>query len=552
MTGSNPPSDTVPQTTASTAAKDQQTAALLAAIVESSEDAIASKTLDGIVTSWNLAAEHLFGFTAEEMIGESILRIIPPELHHEETLIQEQLRKGNRIERYETTRVRKDRHVLHISLTISPIRDLSGQIVGAAKIAHDITALRDREAQLRQVAADREVLLQSERSARVETERLGRLKDEFLATLSHELRTPLNAIQGWSQILRHERVSPQDYARGLEAIERNVRAQSQIVSDLLDMSRIISGQILLEVRPMSLQEVLVAALDAVRPAADSKGIRIQTLFDPGIGPVRGDPTRLQQVFWNLLTNAVKFTPKGGSVKVVLERVDSHVEVAVEDTGIGIEPDFLPFVFERFRQADAGIARRHGGLGLGLSIVKNLVEQHGGSVRAKSKGQGQGSTVTVALPLYHLRIEDDREHRRSAADPLRTIDLPRLDGAAVLFVDNDVDGCELVSRILGGQGARVRCTSSGQEALEILSLEQFDVLLSDIGMPDMDGYEFVRRLRGTEHARSRSIPAIAITAYARPEDRQRALLSGYQMHLAKPIEPSELIAAIASLKGLVRK
>ena len=526
------------------AADAPQPADLLAAIIASSEDAIASKTLQGIVTTWNAAAERLFGFTAQEMIGQPILRIIPPDLYPEEDRILEQIRHGKRIDRYETVRVRKDGSRVHISLTVSPILDANGRIVGAAKIAHDVTKLHA-------LMADREKLLESERVARAQAERMSRLKDEFLATLSHELRTPLNAIQGWSELLRHPGTKPEDRKRGLEAISRNVRIQTQIVNDLLDMSRVVSGQVVLEVQPTSLQEVLGHSIDAIRTSAENKSIRIQTVIDSKIGPVRGDPTRLQQVLWNLLTNAVKFTPKGGRIKVVLERVDSQVEVTVEDTGIGIEPDFLPYVFERFRQADSGISRRHGGLGIGLSIVKSLVELHGGTVRAKSPGKERGSTFTVALPLFHVRPEDDRALRITPTDPLQTIELPRLEGTRVLLVDDDVDGCELVSAILVARGASVRCVASGPEGLQILSQESFDVVLSDIGMPEMDGYEFMRALRKTEQGGCKLTPAIAVTAYAGSADRQRALLSGYQMHISKPIEAAELIAAIASLKPLTR-
>lgn len=518
---------------------------MLAAIIASSEDAIASKTLQGIVTSWNAAAERLFGFTAAEMVGQSIRKIIPPELHPEEDRILAELRAGHRIERYETVRLRKDGTRLHISLTVSPVLDSNGRIVGAAKIAHDITRLRA-------LTADREMLLEAERSARAQAEKMSRLKDEFLATLSHELRTPLSAIQGWSELLQRPGATPEDLKRGLQAITRNVRIQTQIVNDLLDMSRVISGQIVLEVRPISLQEVVGHAIDAVRPSADNKSIRIQTLFDSRIGLVRGDPVRLQQIIWNLLSNAVKFTPKGGQIKVILERVDSHVEVVIEDTGIGIDPEFLPFVFDRFRQADAGLSRQYGGLGIGLSIVKNLVELHGGSVRAKSPGKGQGSTFIVALPLFHVRPVEEQASRRDAGDPLQTIELPRLDGTEILLVDDDVDGCELVRAILGARGARVRCATSGPEALKLLEQEAFDIVLSDIGMPGMDGYEFMRRLRKTEEGGSRLTPAIAITAYAAPEDRQRALLTGYQMHIGKPLEAAELIAAVANLKDLKRK
>ena len=526
-----------------------RTAALLAAIVASSEDAIASKTLQGIVTSWNQGAERLFGFTSEEMVGQSILRIIPPELHSEEDHILAELRRGHRIERYETERMRKDGRRLHISLTISPIRDADGNVIGAAKIAHDITELRQRQSQLNQVAHDRELLLQSERAARAEAERLSRLKDEFLATLSHELRTPLNAIQGWTQILRHHNASAQDFERGLEAIARNVRAQTQIVNDLLDMSRIISGHVLLEVRATNLHDVMQSALDTVRPSAESKGIRLQTLLDSRIGPVRGDPNRLQQVMWNLLANAIKFTPKGGRVTLSLERVDSQIEITVDDSGIGIDAEFLPFVFDRFRQADAGIGRRYGGLGLGLSIVKSLVELHGGTVRVNSPGRDRGATFTVALPVYHLRVDQTERLRSIRADPLATIELPRLENTRVLVVDDDLEGCAIMARMVEGRGANLRCIASGQEGLELLSHEHFDILLSDIGMPDMDGYDFIQRVRGLPSGEARSIPAIAITAYARPEDRQRALLAGYQMHLSKPIEAQELIAAIATFKNL---
>jgi PAS domain S-box-containing protein len=529
--------------------------ALLAAIVMSSEDAIVSKTLDGIVTAWNIAAERLFGFTAADMVGKSITRIIPADLQHEEVEILAKIRRGERIERYETVRVRKDGQKVDISLTISPIHDSSGRIIGAAKIAHDITARRhaerallERDAQLSKLSAERELSLESERAARSEAERLGHMKDEFLATLSHELRTPLNAIQGWATLLRERRVKPEEFDRGLETIERNVRIQVQLVNDLLDMSRIISGKIHLDVQPLYLHEIVNDAIEAVRQSAVARDIRIQALLDSRIGLVRGDPNRLQQVFWNLLSNAIKFTPRGGRVQVVLERINSHAEIRIEDNGIGIRAEFLPHVFDRFRQADASTTRHYGGLGLGLSIVKNLVELHGGTVRVKSPGEDQGSSFIVTLPISHVRVEEryTGSSRTAAGDPVEAMEVPRLDNVRVLVVDDETDGRGLIARILEDRGASVVCASSAQEALEALAHEHFDLLLSDVGMPDMDGLELIRRVRGLDKARGGPIPAIAITAYARAEDRQRSLLAGFHMHLSKPIEARELIASIAGL------
>ena len=719
------------------AASDYERAsAHLAAIVQSSEDAIVGKTLDGIVTSWNGGAERLFGWTAEEMIGQPILKIIPEHLQHEESIILGKLRAGERIERYETLRQHKSGRRLEVSLTVSPVRDRSGAIVGAAKIVHDITGrrraerkaeeearawetlsrvgqavaaqlelervvqavtdaareisgaefgaffynvtsegresyslytlsgapreafsrfampratavfgptyrgerivrsddiradprygkmpphhgmpeghlpvrsylgvpvisrtgdvigglflghpqpgvfterserlaaaiasqaaiamdnaklfqdLRSREAELHRLASEREQFLESERAARSEAERLSHMKDEFLATLSHELRTPLNAIQGWTTVLMQTPRSNDD-TQALQTIDRNVRAQARIIDDLLDMSRIVSGKIHLEVQPLHLHDVIEAALDAVRQSAEARKIRLHTLLDSSIGLVRGDANRLQQVLWNLLSNAVKFTPAGGRISVVLERVNSHVEIVVEDTGSGIRAEFLPFVFDRFRQADSTITRRHRGLGIGLSIVKNLVEMHGGSVRVKSPGENQGSTFIVALPVSHVRVEEPRSGPELTVtrDPLDSAELPRLDGVRVLVVDDEPDGRALIARILEGRGAQPSCAASAAEALECCEREHFDVLLSDIGMPDMDGYELIRRLRARIPSTARDrLAAVAVTAYARAEDRQRSLLAGYQMHLAKPIEARELVAGIANLLRLSR-
>jgi PAS domain S-box-containing protein len=341
--------------------------ARLAAIIESSDDAIVSKQLTGHITSWNEGATRLFGYEAHEMIGQHISRIIPPELLHEEEQIISRLRQGLRIEHYETERVGKDGRRIPISLSVSPIRDTRGSIVGASKIARDNSerkrseeALREREDQLRQVAVERAQLLEAERMARSEAERLSHVKDEFLATLSHELRTPLNAIQGWATLLRRHELSSADRERGLETIERNVRAQTQIVNDLLDMSRIVSGKIHLEMQPVDLATLIAAAIDVVRPSTEAKRIAIHTMLDPRVGVVRADPDRLQQVLWNILTNAVKFTPADGEIAVRLEKTDAHVEISVRDSGIGIPQEFVPYVFDRFRQADPSVARRHGG------------------------------------------------------------------------------------------------------------------------------------------------------------------------------------------------
>jgi PAS domain S-box-containing protein len=535
--------------------------ARLAAIIEFSDDAIISKELTGYIVSWNGGATRLFGYDAREMIGQHISRIIPPELLYEEEEIISRLRRGIRIEHYETERVAKGGRRVQISLSVSPIRDSRGNIVGASKIARDNSerkrseeALREREEQLRQIAAERAQLLESERSARSEAERLSHVKDEFLATLSHELRTPLNAIQGWATLLRRHELTASDRERGLETIERNVRAQTQIVNDLLDMSRIVSGKIHLEVQPVDMAALLAAAIDVVRPSAEAKRIRINTMLDPRLGIVRADPNRLQQVLWNLLTNAVKFTPPEGEVRVTLERLDAQVEVTVVDSGVGIPEDFLPHVFDRFRQADPSVARRHGGLGLGLSIVKTLVELHGGTVKAHSPGQGLGASFTVSLPLSAAFREEDGRQRAlppRSPDRLEEKTLPRLDGVAVLVVDDEPDARVLMARVLEDSGAHVVCAASANEAVELLARERVDLLLSDIGMPDVNGYDLIRRVRALDAPQARRIPAIALTAYARPEDRRRSLLAGYQMHVAKPVEARELIAGMASLLDVAR-
>jgi PAS domain S-box-containing protein len=413
-------------------------------------------------------------------------------------------------------------------------------------VALDITEMKLNEQR-------REATLLAERNARTEAERVSRMKDEFLATLSHELRTPLNAILGWSQILIRSGEVSEEIHEGLEAIERNARSQTQMIEDLLDMSRIISGKIRLDVQRLVIADVVQAAVQSVRPSAEVKGVRLLTVLDPHAGPVAGDANRLQQVVWNLLTNAIKFTPRGGQVQVLLERVNSHLELSVSDTGEGIAPEFLPHVFERFRQADASTTRKHGGLGLGLNIVKQLVELHGGAVRAKSPGVGKGSVFSIDLPLAIAEFgeshgEAGRKHPRNAVGQGSLLDTPSLSGVTVLVVDDDADARSVMRRILSEGGASVVTASSVAEAVSVLPQLRPSLIVSDIGMPMEDGYDLIRRVRSMKPDEGGNIPAVALTAFARSEDRQRALRAGYQIHVAKPVEPSELITVCASLAG----
>ncbi|HYO23321.1 MAG TPA: ATP-binding protein [Lacipirellulaceae bacterium] len=401
----------------------------------------------------------------------------------------------------------------------------------------------------KRAAEDRKQLLEAERAARAEAERVSIMKDEFLATLSHELRTPLNAILGWSQLLGTGKLDADDFQQGLEAIERNARAQTQLIEDLLDMSRIISGKVRLDVQWTDLASVVELAVDSVRPSAEAKEIRLRKIIDPHAGPVSADPTRLQQIVWNLLSNAIKFTPKGGKVDVLLERVNSHLEITVHDSGVGIKPEFLPLVFERFRQADSSTTRSYGGLGLGLSIVKQLVELHGGSVRAKSAGIGQGATFIVSLPLAPIRgASERREHPTAPKPPDIDVRQFHLAGVKVLVVDDEPDARDLLKRVLGACDAEVQTAASADEALSLLRQHRPDVVVSDIGMPEKDGYEFIREVRSLPVDHGGRTPAIALTAFARSEDRTRAMIAGYQVHVSKPIEPQELIATVSSQAG----
>jgi CheY-like chemotaxis protein/two-component sensor histidine kinase len=378
------------------------------------------------------------------------------------------------------------------------------------------------------------------------------MKDEFLATLSHEIRTPLNAIVGWTHLLRLDQ-SPEKLTRGIEVIDRNARAQKQIIDDLLDMSRIMAGKVKMDVQRVDLRAVIDSAIASVQPAADAKRIHIEKSFDASVGLTSGDPGRLQQVVWNLLTNAVKFTPEGGDVEVSLRNTGSHAELCVRDTGIGIKPGFLPHVFERFRQGDASTTREHGGLGLGLSISRQLTELHGGAIRATSPGAGQGTTFTVTLPWFAGRIVSPADSASAGTtppspSPEETVETLLLSGLSVLVAEDEADARELVGMHLRAAGADVELTMSAQAAFRAIQQRTFDVLISDIGMPHEDGYTLIQRVRALPSSQGGCTPAIALTAFARTEDRRRAMLAGYQIHLAKPVNPQELVAQVAGLVG----
>jgi PAS domain S-box-containing protein len=681
--------------------------AYLAAIIDSADDAIISKDLDGVIQSCNAAAERLFGYTSDELVGRPVRMLIPPERQSEEDGILAHLRRGERVEHFETVRITKDGRRIDVALTISPVRNDAGTIIGASKIARDITAIRQAETErLRLIRDSAEVMetlnnvgtivasdldrdkvvqavtdaatelttaefgaffynvldengesytlytisgvpresfatfpmprntgvfeptfkgtgvvrsaditkepqygrnaphygmprghlpvrsylavpvkgragdvigglffghpdvghftdqherlavgIASWASVALENARLyasvqetSRIKDDFLASLSHELRTPLNAILGYARILRSGIVAPERRAKAIETIERNATSLTQIVEDVLDISRIVAGKIRLNVQPVEFPDIVRNAVDVIMPAADAKGVRIEAVLDPDAGPISGDPERLQQVMWNLLSNAVKFTDRGGRVQVRLARVDSHVEVVVSDTGIGISPEFLPHVFERFRQADAGIARQRGGLGLGLSIARQLTEMHGGTIEVSSGGINQGATFRVMIPVMIVHPVSSgvrRVHPRGVANS-PGIAVPSLQDVRVLAVDDEADALALVSEVLEAAGARVSTARSADDAMRILETERLDVIVADLGMPHVDGFQFIDRVRQHRKRRVRAVPAAALTAYARSEDRMKALAAGFQIHLAKPIDPAELVTTIASL------
>jgi PAS domain S-box-containing protein len=653
--------------------------AYLAAIVESSDDAIVSKDLQGTIRSFNAAAERLFGYRAAEVIGRSVTVLIPAERRDEEARILARIRAGERLEHFETVRQTKAGRLVDVSLTVSPVRNAAGTIIGASKIARDITQqraaaarladqeewfrvtlnsigdaviacdagtrvtflnheaekltgwstddavgqpvaeifhlidgttrerlpppgvrvlepgrgaavgphkvllsrsgaewpiadsvapivdraghtigvvvvfreisrIKETEERVRATTAERERLLQNERAARAEAERANRVKDDFVAMVSHELRTPLNAILGWTDILK-ERQSAVTLDHGLEVIARNTRLQAQLIADLLDVSRIVSGKLSLEIEDVDLVRVIRNSVEALQPLALERGIGIVTRLEAESLRTVADPARLQQIVWNLISNAIKFTPRGGTVTVTLRVAGDVASVAVADTGIGIRPEFLPDLFERFRQASAMTTRRHGGLGLGLSIARHLAELHGGSIRAWSAGENFGSTFTVELPIridadasVHNRAQESREAARLAGQV-------SFHGVRILVVEDDLDTRDVVRRLLEAHRAQVTVAATALEALDRLAADRPQVLVSDIGLPDVDGYDLIRRVRGMGPLGA-NIPAVALTAFARSEDRTRALAAGYNAHLTKPVEAAELVITIGNLVDLV--
>jgi PAS domain S-box-containing protein len=516
----------------------------LTGIIESAMDAVITIDQDERIMLFNGAAEKMFRCKSSDVIGATLERFIPVaarEVHHRHIRQFGQTGVTSRTMGAQPTlsALRADGEEFPMEATISQTHVASQKLY--------TVIIRDVSERVR-ADEERNRLLARERAARTEAEAANRAKDEFLAVLSHELRTPLNAVYGYARMLQAGQLAKEASARALDVIVRNANAQVQLIDDLLDVSRVITGKLRLDVRSVDLEAVVEGALDTVRPAAEAKGIRLQSVLDPGAGPITGDPDRLQQVVWNLLTNALKFSPKGGRVQVHLQRVNSHVEIVVSDMGEGIAPDILPFVFDRFRQGDSSTSRPHAGLGLGLALVKHLVELHGGTVAAQSPGVGLGATFIVKLPLSIAQLPPEAVPRvhPTAASRQPSSAGARLDGLRLLIVDDDPDAVDLETAILTRAGAIVRGCGSASEALEVLREWRPDVLVSDIEMPGEDGYSLIRKVRALDETQGGRTPAVALTAYGRSQDRVLSLSAGYSMHVPKPVDPGEFTTIIASL------
>ncbi len=492
------------------------------------------------IVYFNEAFTRMTGYSQQELLGKSPRIMQGPKT---ERAVLDTIRTA--LEKFEPVVVElinyhKNGWEYWIELSLMPLKDETGCYTHWVSVQRDITERKRAE-------EDRAQLLR-EQAARAEAEANNRTKDEFLAIVSHELRSPLNAILGWARLLRSRKFDAEKTNKALEIIERNAQAQTQLIEDLLDISRVIRGKVRLFARPINLVQVIEAAIDTVRPTADLKRIQVSSRLDRSVDLVEGDPDRLQQVVWNLLSNAIKFTPEGGRVSVRLTRVNSHAQIKVIDTGIGISPDFLPYVFERFRQAESTTTKVHGGLGLGLAIVRNLVELHGGTIRVESPGVGQGATFIVQLPLISNPSPVSDLEQLALQGQASLEDSLSLSGLRVLIVDDEIDTREFLVIALEQYGAEVIAAASADEAMRLLERLKPSVMVSDIGMPVEDGYTLIRRIRALAAKQGGTIPAAALTAYVREEDRIQALQAGFQMHVPKPIEPMQLVAVVAKLAG----
>jgi PAS domain S-box-containing protein len=522
----------------------RSSAAHVRSILDNTLDAVIALDGTGRVTFWNPQAEETFAIPRESAVGRELAEVVLPE--EERSVLRATLTAlgqagGPANERLELEAQRGGGARFPLELTITAIRE--GGEFSFSAFARDITRRHEDD-------EERERLLDDAERARTQAEAASRVKDEFLSTLSHELRTPLTAIVGWTYLLRGGRLDEATAARGLEAIERNAAAQAQVISDILDLSRMVAAKFRLSVRPVALAPIVAAAIEPLIPAANAKSIRVQTLLDPHAGTVAGDPDRLRQIVWNLFSNAVKFTPREGRVTVRVERdEDAGVRLVVEDTGEGIAADLLPHVFERFRQGDSSNTRTHGGLGLGLAVVRHLVELHGGTVEARSAGADQGATFTVRLPaLDPSRLAAATERPEVAPSDASSLmaGAPDLDGVRVLVVDDGADVREVVSAVLGQCGAEVRAVATAGEALRALAEFAPDVLVVEVEMHGETGFSLIEKVRSLPADRGGQVPAAALSAYTRTDDRVQALLAGFQIHLPKPVQPAELVAVVASL------
>jgi len=511
------------------------------------------------VVAWNGWLEERSSRRAKDVLGRNLLDLYPDlverglDTNYREALEGQVRILSQRLHGYLLPMPSpefKEYAEMQQSVRISPL-SRAGQITGTLTIIDDVTERVLRETQLQTQLEVRSKLLASEKAARREAEEANRLKDEFLATVSHELRTPLTAIVGWTTLLRTGELDKEKTNRAIETIYRNAHSQVQLISDLLDISRVISNKLSLTISSVDMALAIEAALDAVRLEAESKKVQLKSTYEAGFPMITGDAERLQQIIWNLLSNAIKFSPRGGSVHVELKRVESCAEITVRDSGIGIDPEFLPYVFDRFRQANSATTRHHGGLGLGLSIVRELTELHNGSVTAHSEGKGKGATFIVRLPMHHPvdPLGIGRTTTQTVVSAGRVISPEFLRGLKILVVDDEGDTRDFIRAVLEKSGAYVMTSFSVPDALGIFERHRPDCVISDIGMPDEDGYSFIQKVRALPRHLGGDTPAAALTAYARDEDRIRILRSGFQAYILKPIEPGDLIGAVS---GIVRK